>query len=179
MSTVSKMIVGASAAALLAGCSSTQTSSNYNDSSYQSGTAQAQTAETYNAFNETLDNATGDAEIVAVAMHADWCGACKTLGPKVSQSLQSFTGEDQIDFRVADFTDRQNPAGEAMLNDIGLGELAEMNNGKTGLVYLVDAQTGDVFGRIQGANSIPEIQTQFSNALMEAGAIANVDPSSI
>jgi len=106
--------------------------------------------------NATLDAMTGEAEVIGVAMHADWCGACQTLGPKVTEAMR------QLD------DDRVHPVATSTLASFGLSGLEELNDGKTGVLYLVDAQTGEVLGRIGGSVTVEQIRAQLAEALATA-----------
>ncbi|MEQ8843556.1 MAG: thioredoxin domain-containing protein [Phycisphaerales bacterium] len=98
-----------------------------------------------------LENAAGEAPVVAVMMTADWCSTCKTLEPRVQQAMTSMP-YNSVAMVYADYTDRQSPAAEQTLADAGLTSLHESNGGKTGIVYLIDADTGAIVGEIRGTS---------------------------
>ena len=99
--------------------------------------------------NMRLAEGAGDAEIVIVAMHADWCGTCRVLGPELEEAVARL-GDQPITVVKADLTDRDNPEGKATLFALGLDDLYRRNDGKTGVLYLVDADTGTVVGVLSG-----------------------------
>ncbi|MEM7756454.1 MAG: thioredoxin domain-containing protein [Planctomycetota bacterium] len=109
-------------------------------------------SETASADTTKLAATNDGAEVVLVAMHADWCGACTSLGPKVVAAASEMDGRG-VKLVKADLTDRENPAGKATLETMGLGGLYAENKGKTGLVYILDADSGEVLGTIRG-NSV-------------------------
>ncbi|MEO0482935.1 MAG: hypothetical protein AAF138_04880 [Planctomycetota bacterium] len=146
--------------ALLSGCASDGSAASANEATDQADQMVA-------VYNATLDQATGNAEVIGVAMHSDRCAACQTLGPKVTEAMAELN-DDRVRLLKADYTDRDNPAAAATLANFGLSDLAEMNKGKTGVMYLVDAQTGEVLGRVGGPMTVDEIREQLASALETA-----------
>jgi thiol-disulfide isomerase/thioredoxin len=96
-----------------------------------------------------LSEAMGDTEVVLVAMHADWCGTCERMGPKLMEAMDGYDSS-RVKFVKADLTDRANPAAKATLAGMGMEGLLEKNAGKTGLVYVVDVKTGEIISKIYG-----------------------------
>lgn len=132
----------------LAGCGSTETAAKNNTSA--------------------LRAATGEAEVVLVEMWAEWCGACQRLDPQVAAAVEQM-GDRPVRLVKADLTDRNGPAAEATLREMGLGGLYEKNSGKTGVVYIVNADTGEVMGEISGTRvTSAEIVARVSEALEAA-----------
>lgn len=140
---------------VLAGCGSTETA--------DSGAA----AERTTIANARLAEAAGDAEVLVVAMHADWCGTCKALGPQVKEAMGRL-GDAPIKFVKADLTEKSNPVGQQALTDFGLEDLYARNGGKTGVLYLVDAQTGEVIQRLAGVNDDKVIEAAVRAAVASA-----------
>ncbi|MEN0020318.1 MAG: thioredoxin family protein [Planctomycetota bacterium] len=116
----------------------------------------------------TLQSAAGDAEVVVVAMHADWCGACQRLGPKIEQAAAGLSGQP-VQFVKADLTNRDDPAAEATLSEWGLGRLYDDNRGRTGLAYVVDADTGEVLDTITAGQTPEQISADVTRAIASAG----------
>ena len=108
-------------------------------------------------------------KVLAVAMHADWGGTCQTRGPRLMEAAGPLEARG-VQVVKADHTSRTDPQAESTLTDIGLGDLYAKNGGKTGVVYLVDADSGAVLDEIRGANhSVEQIATKLTGALAEAG----------
>lgn len=141
---------------VLAGCGSTETA----DSA-------ANAAERTTIANARLAEAAGDAEVLVVAMHADWCGTCKALGPQVKEAMGRLS-DAPIKFVKADLTEKTNPVGQQALIDMGLEDLYARNGGKTGVLYLVDAQTGAVIQRLAGVNDDKVIEAAVRAAVATA-----------
>lgn len=107
------------------------------------------------------------AQLDLVLMRADWCAQCRVLGAKVDRVLPAFEGEP-VKLIVADLTDIHNPAGKAVLEQEGLGALFESNRGRTGVLYLIDAETGEVYDRVYSRASDDEIRGDIERALEKA-----------
>ncbi len=120
------------------------------------------------ADQRQLESAAGGAQVVAVAMTADWCGPCKALEPKFNEALTTLPYNSVRVIR-ADYSDRSNPEARATLRDAGLESLERSNNGTTGVVYLLDADTGAVLGDIRGGGlSAGQIRERLNDALAAA-----------
>ncbi len=88
--------------------------------------------------------------IVAITMHADWCGTCQALNPKL-EKVKADLKDKRVLFTRFDFTDESTiKQSELMANWIGLGDLFKerKEEGKTGFVILINADTFEVLERI-------------------------------
>lgn len=103
-----------------------------------------------------------EAELYVVKFHADWCGSCRVLGPQIKKARGKAGLDDQaVLFIKLDLTDAttRNQA-ELMASAIGLGDYFEKNAGKTGFALLVDADSGEIKGRItKDMNAVDIIQS--------------------
>ena len=116
------------------------------------------------ALHEQAQNA----EIVLVLMRADWCAQCRVLGNKLDEVMPGLEDEP-VKLVVADLTDIHNPAGKAVLEAEGLGKLYESNRGKTGILYLIDAETGEIYDRVYSRSTVEQIRKDIERALEMAG----------
>ncbi len=117
----------------------------------------------------SLEATAGEAEVVAVMMTADWCPPCRTLKPNVQQAMTSMP-YNSVAIVYADYTDRRDPAAMETLAEAGLSSLYESNGGKTGVVYLLDADSGAILGQVSGGSaSASEIKTALEAAVQAAG----------
>lgn len=131
-------------------------------------TASGDTASMSRADKQSLASTANGAEVVAVMMTADWCGPCKQLEPKFQEALTDLP-YNSVRVIVADYTDRSNPSATQTLADAGLSSLGESNGGTTGVIYLLDAGTGDVVGQIAGGGaSTAEIRETMESAIARA-----------
>jgi len=89
-------------------------------------------------------NSDDEVEVIALRMYADWCGYCKTLDAKLDAIKPEFQNSG-IWFTYFDFTDEfttsQTKKQAAQLN---LSHLFETYEGKTGMLLLIDPETGEV-----------------------------------
>lgn len=104
-------------------------------------------------------------KLLAVLFYADWCGSCKALDPKLNQVKRDFQGQPVLFTRfdlTDDFTNDQSARYAALL---GLENYYRENDGKTGYMLLIDAQSKKLFGKITKLNSTEEIKTMLTQAI--------------
>ncbi len=110
------------------------------------------------ATNETT------AEILAVKMHADWCGTCVSL-EEPFVGLQETYSEGNVGFVTMDFTnDDTTGASLATAAELGITEVIEDQAG-TGFILLIDAETHEVVGRLTGSHSEDDMAEAIATAL--------------
>ncbi len=139
-----RAIFAATALVALAGCGS---SSSTQDSAAAAATEITAPAE--------------DTKIIAVTSHANWCGSCKALAPKVEVVRASNTF-DGVEFFVIDYTDKDVEAFFADADTLGIGEAfrTEFSEGvKTGKLYLVDTSSGAIVSRVDKTMDEDAIKT--------------------
>lgn len=101
-----------------------------------------------------------EAKVVAITMHADWCGTCQDLNPKVDNVKPYFEDEGVL-FTKFDFTDDYTiHQTRLMANWIGIGELftKSQERGATGYMILIDPDTKEEIGRITNQKDEQEIR---------------------
>lgn len=106
-------------------------------------------------------------EIVAITMHADWCGTCQSLNPKVEEVKVDFEDKGVL-FTRFDFTDEFTiKQTELMAGWIGVDDLFQERKeaGATGFIILVDANTHEVLGRITNEKDSDGIREAISALL--------------
>jgi thiol-disulfide isomerase/thioredoxin len=120
------------------------------------------------ADRQDLEAAAEGAPVVAVAMVADWCGPCKALEPKFNEAMTTLP-YNSVRVIHADYTDRRDPAARATLRAAGLDSLERSNGGTTGVIYLIDADSGEVLGDVRGsALSATQIRERLTDAIAAA-----------
>ena len=89
-------------------------------------------------------------ELLVVKLHADWCGSCLVLGPRIDTAREE-AGLDESSalFVTLDLTDEATKHQAALLaHSLGLEAFFTSNRGKTGFAILVDAASGEIKGRL-------------------------------
>lgn len=83
------------------------------------------------------------AQTYAVMFYADWCGSCKTLDPVMKQArVDGNLDQQNVLFVKLDLTDTTSTNQAKLLADaLGISTIYAENEGKTGYVVLVDAQS--------------------------------------
>jgi thiol-disulfide isomerase/thioredoxin len=79
-------------------------------------------------------------KLVALKLHADWCGTCRKMGPAFEDAKGRLDGKAVL-FVVLDRTNRSTRSEAEMLaSALGLGGVYDADKG-TGKVLVVDAKT--------------------------------------
>lgn len=101
-------------------------------------------------------------EVMVVVFHADWCPNCKTLGPKMVNSVFPEIKSEPYLLVKLDFTDSESNQAEYMLSSLGLGKVWEQYGRKTGFALVIDAKTKEVLHTIKATDdpetAVAEIQ---------------------
>ncbi len=105
--------------------------------------------------------------VYAVMMHADWCGTCKAMGPKIAQArVEGELDSKDVLFVKLDLTNKQTKHQAAMMAEIlGFSELYESNAGKTGYMLLIDAKTGKKITSITNKSDVAAIASKINDTV--------------
>ncbi len=105
--------------------------------------------------------------VYAVTMHADWCGACKALAPKISQARETAKlDEKDVLFVKFDLTnDKTKHQARMMAAVLGITELYESNSGKTGFLLLINAESGEIIARITHKLDVESISAKITETI--------------
>ncbi len=144
-----RMIFAATAAALLAAC----------------GQASVPASE-----RAAVSAPTADTRVLAVLSYADWCGSCKALDPKV-KAVQAANTFDGVEFATIDFTSKDTDAFFADAETLGVGDAMRATFGdkvKTGRLYLVNLDTGDVISTVDKSMTEADIASAITAAVAES-----------
>lgn len=104
------------------------------------------------------------AETAALQFHADWCGNCKKLAPKLVETAPDFAAAG-ITLTKLDFTEKTkaNRAAQAQSAAAAGGAAVYDRYGpKTGFVVFYDTDTGAELDRIEAGDSVEEIRAQIA-----------------
>lgn len=123
---------------------------------------------------EASKESVANPKIIALAFHADWCGACKELGPKVMQTMKDI-GDTPVLFVKFDLTNEATKRqSEYLAGAIGVGDLYAEHGKKTGFVLLVDAQTQKVLGKFTRETSSKDMLAELKELTEDdRAALAN------
>ena len=104
------------------------------------------------------------AKLYAVAFHADYCGACKKIGPSVME-LADKLKDQPVEFVKFDFTsDESKSLSKEKAKEFGLEEVLSNNEG-TGYVVLVDAETKKEVGKLTTKHTVTDMLSVVSENL--------------
>lgn len=96
--------------------------------------------------------------ILAVKFHADWCGTCREMKPMLTEVQEAFA-ESSVLFVTFDLTDSKTGHQSRLLSSaIGLDDLWAENGGKTGQLYLLDADEKTVLETVTVEHSVEEVK---------------------
>lgn len=110
---------------------------------------------------------TEDTRVLAVLSYADWCGSCKALDPKV-KAVQAANSFDGVEFATIDFTSKDTGAFFADAETLGVGDTMRTVFGdkvKTGRLYLVDLDSGDVISTVDKSMTEADIAAAINAAV--------------
>ncbi len=111
-----------------------------------------------------------DARLLAVLSYADWCGSCKALDPKV-KAVQAANTFDGVEFATIDYTSRSDEAFFADAETLGIGDTMRTTFAdkiKTGRLYLVSLETGEVISTVDKSMD----EAAIAAAISEASALS-------
>lgn len=108
----------------------------------------------------------GKPKLIALLMYADWCASCRVLEPKLNEVKREFQGKPVL-FTRFDLTDEFTKDQSAQYAAwVGLGEYYVENEGKTGFLLLIDAESKKLLGKVTKEKSPDEIRSMLKHALM-------------
>jgi len=102
--------------------------------------------------------------LVGVLHHADWCGSCKVLDPKLEAVKRDFQDQGVL-FTQVDLTDEFTQAQSVLFASwVGYKDVLA-NNQKTGFMLLVNPATGETMGKLTKVQSEDELRATIGEAL--------------
>lgn len=99
-------------------------------------------------------------DIAAVRIHADWCPKCKIMDPKLEEAKAELGDDSSVRFVRLDYTARDKEALWADAAEAGIDAPLKAYVGdrvKTGLLILIDEDTGEVVGKATADFSVQEL----------------------
>lgn len=111
--------------------------------------------------HEKSECTTASAKVAAIKFHADYCGACKKLAPKISELKKEYKDKG-VAFVVFDFTD---DASKQKTQDLAKAEGLEsvLNSYKgTGFIVLYDIKNKKVIGELKNTQNVEEMEAKIN-----------------
>ena len=103
------------------------------------------------------------AKIAAVKFHADYCGACKKLEPKITELKGKFS--DDVVFVKFDFSDDASKSKtKTLAADQGLKTVLTSHKG-TGYIVLYDLKNKKVVGKLKNSHSVADMEKKIKTYL--------------
>jgi len=115
---------------------------------------------------EPVTQLSEDTQIAAVMIHADWCGSCKAMEPKLRE-IRNDAPIDGVQFFTIDFTDRDEDRFFATARSLHVEsaiQKAFKGKVKTGVLLLVDRRNGMLLSDIRKTMSTDEMRAEIKNA---------------
>jgi thiol-disulfide isomerase/thioredoxin len=110
-------------------------------------------------------NETAEAKIIGVKMDAEWCGYCRVMNPKLDEVMPEFINESIL-FVKFNMTNEFTLAQSRLLaNRMGLLEIFDTQQGKTGYMLLIDSASGEVLKRLDSDLSKEDLRTEIKKYL--------------
>ena len=119
-------------------------------------------------FTEKATNPTSSEQeisVIAMYMYADWCGACQAIKPKMEAAKQEFTDKPVLFVKMDMTNDFSAHQSKLLASRLDLLEIFNQNEGKTGFVLLVDANTSEIIGKITTDDDVQGIVEKISDSI--------------
>lgn len=98
--------------------------------------------------------------VYVAAFHADWCGSCKELGPKLMSAVGGFKAT-QMQLVKLDLTDDKTSATSMETAKAHQwGDIYSQYAPKTGFALIIDAKTNEVLSKITKDMSTDDIKAE-------------------
>ncbi|MCC5897332.1 MAG: redoxin domain-containing protein [Phormidium sp. BM_Day4_Bin.17] len=95
---------------------------------------------------------------VVVDVFATWCAACENIAPTLAQLKQDY--DETVSFVILDVSDRSTTAeAEAKAKELGLQEFLEANKSQTGMLTIVEPETGRILAQHRNNPNLEDYTT--------------------
>ena len=103
-------------------------------------------------------------KIAAIKFHADNCGACKKLDPKITELKSTFKDQGVVFVRF-DFTNAESKKKtKELASNEGLESVLNSNKG-TGYIVLYDLKNKKVVAKLKNAQDVAEMEKEIKTYL--------------
>jgi hypothetical protein len=104
-------------------------------------------------------------KVIAVYLHADWCGLCKPLSDKFGDLRNKFDEAEVLYVKLDHTTQSDRRQAAYMAHALGMEGAWAEHGGKTGFVLFVDGNTRRVIERSTHDQSLAQFGTSLQNAV--------------
>ncbi len=119
---------------------------------------------TFSASGEK--SALGRPKLIAAKFHADWCPLCKQMDDSIMEDLADrFDGMPVLVLTLDVTNQTARHHSEMLAAALGLDDLWAKNGGKTGTIYLVNAETKKELGLFGKDNGFSQIAAEIEKNL--------------
>lgn len=118
-----------------------------------------------------MEKATGltpsdqEISVIAMYMYADWCGACQAIKPKMEKAKIEFEDQSVLFVKMDMTNDFSAHQSKLLASRLGLLEIFNQNEGRTGYVLLVDANTSEIIDKITTDDDVAGIVKKISDSI--------------
>ena len=107
--------------------------------------------------------------IIAVKLHADWCGSCQKMGPAMTH-LANKLDTQPILFVTLDRTTRSSrQQSDFMAVALGIDRALDQFEGKTGAIVVLDARTKRVVETLGAGQCVKQMGKRLKRAVGQVG----------
>ena len=103
-------------------------------------------------------------QVIAVKLHADWCGSCKKMGTAFEDLSNKFDGKPVLFVTLDRTNNTTRHQSDLLASAIGAGKIAADNPG-TGYVLLLDGKSRKVLGKLTADLSVKEMGKKLQGVL--------------
>lgn len=108
-------------------------------------------------FSAITSHAQDSRKVIAVINRADWCPVCQANGEKMMKEVMPVFNESNVQFVMNDLTNETTKADSKMkLEDAKIYAAVKKIN-STGLMLLIDAETGKLLEKISVAEPVEKL----------------------
>ncbi|MEX2657022.1 MAG: thioredoxin family protein [Balneolales bacterium] len=112
----------------------------------------------HKAQTEVLKSNNSDVNLIAVSLYADWCGSCKQLDAMMDDIKPEFEDGDILFIYLDKTTDFDVKQSQKKARLLGFESVSNQYEGRTGLMLLIDPNTGELVKEITVAMTSDEIK---------------------
>ncbi|MEO6907580.1 MAG: thioredoxin domain-containing protein [Abditibacteriaceae bacterium] len=108
-----------------------------------------------------------NAKVIATSFYADWCPLCKHMMPAQMETMKWLKTEMKpVGMVRFDFSNKTTiAASKALAAKQGLADLYSRHEGKTGFVFLLNANNHKLISTIVNTDTAAQMQSKINNAI--------------